>query len=186
MGAVVVLWGVAGCAAPGSQPHDQRAVHGISAEQHALAQVLIDQGELLASSGRHAEAIQAFRLALQQDPLLEKAHYKLGECYYELGEYELEITEYRKCLAVNPKYLPALLNLGHAYVSRDHLEEAQRYYRLYLDLDPTHPAVLYNLSLVELDLGNDEVSQGLLDRARAAERERSRQTELEADAESDE
>ncbi len=165
-----VSLGVGGCAAPQSEVASESLVLGVSPAKQRLGELHHERGELMLNAKNFQDAVQAFSLALQANPFDYKSHFKLGVCYYSLGDYELEITEYRKCLALNPNYRQALLYLGHACVSRDELELAQEAYTHYLEFDPDDMAVLYNLSLVELDLGNDEVYQELTRRARAAER----------------
>ena len=99
-------------------------------------------------------AIREFQQALAIDPLYYRAHFKLGLCYYHRGLYELEINEYRKCLAINRQFTHAWLNLGHAYLARDELQQAREAYQRVLDLEPYHSVALYNRALVEFDLGN--------------------------------
>jgi len=100
-------------------------------------------------------AMRDFQLALAADPLFYKAHFKLGICYYLQGKYHLEINEYKLCLATNRNYVPAWLNLGHAYLVMDQLEEARDAYQHVLDLQPSHAVALYNKALVDFDLGNE-------------------------------
>jgi len=70
-------------------------------------------------------AMRDFQLALAADPLFYKAHFKLGICYYLQGKYHLEINEYKLCLATNRNYVPAWLNLGHAYLGiTDHSQSS--------------------------------------------------------------
>jgi tetratricopeptide (TPR) repeat protein len=159
---------VGGCAGPESRTSEPLSL-GVTPAKQRLGELHFERGELLLNAHNYQDAVQAFSLALQANPFDYKAHFQLGVCYYSLGDYVLEITEYRKCLALNPNYRQALLYLGHACVSRDELELAQEAYNRYLEFDPYDAAVLYNLSLVELDLGNDEVYQELTWRARAAE-----------------
>lgn len=99
-------------------------------------------------------ATREFQYALAEDPLFYKAHFKLGYTYYHRGQYEEEIAEYRKCLAINGRYLPALINLGHALLARDSLAEAREAYLAALDVEPHNAIARYNLGLIEFDLQN--------------------------------
>ncbi len=85
------------------------------------------------------KAVKAFQLALRYDPLLYKAHFKLGICYLQLGEYELEIVEYKKCLAANRSYAPAWRNLGNAYLARNEIERARDAYDHLPEKNPLRP-----------------------------------------------
>ncbi len=148
----------ASAADPLARPeHDPEAAH--------RARGFYLQGvKLLHDPSRVDEAIREFQLALQHDTLFHKAHFKLGICYYHKGQYDLEIAEYRKCLAIVPQYVPAQLNLGHAYLARDMLEEAREAYQQVLAQEPNNAVALYNLGLVEYDLREFARSYDYLDR----------------------
>lgn len=113
---------------------------------------------LLSGNPRIQEAIREFQQALEIDPLFFRAHFKLGICYYMNGQYPLEINEYKKCLAIMPTYVPGWLNLGHAYLARDELEQAREAYERVLEQDPNHAVALYNKALIEFDLHNESES----------------------------
>ncbi len=74
------------------------------------------------------------------------------------------INEYRLCLAIRNNFTPAWLNLGHALLARDELEEARSAYQHVLELDPNHVVALYNKALVEFDLGAMDTSHQLFER----------------------
>lgn len=103
-------------------------------------------------------ATREFQYALAEDPLFYKAHFKLGYTYYHRGQYAEEIAEYRKCLAINGQYLPALINLGHALLAQDSLEDARGAYLAALGVEPHNAIARYNLGLIEFDLQNFESS----------------------------
>lgn len=139
--------------------------HENDAEAAHQARAFYLQGvKLLADPQRVDEAIREFQLALQADPLFYKAHFKLGICYYHKGQYDREIGEYLKCVALNANYGPAQLNLGHAYLARDQLEQARAAYQRVIDLDPENAVALYNLGLLEFDLADFDRSHDYLDR----------------------
>lgn len=118
------------------------------------AQRLYLQALELAAQKDYAEALRTFQSVLEHDPLRFEAHYWSGVCYYELGEYALEIAEYTKCHALNPNYPPVWKALGHAYLSADDLDGAKQAYGRYLGYEPLDARVVFNLGLVEMDLGN--------------------------------
>ena len=136
---------------PPHEPH----VHTELERTQRARQVYLRGVQLLeAAQPRVNEAIRDFHQALEIDPLFHRAHLKLGICYYLKGEYELEINEYRKCLAIEPRYVAGWLNLGNALLTRDRLHDARDAYQRVLELDPSHRLVLFNLALVEFDLGH--------------------------------
>lgn len=165
---------LAACSTPAPQPARAPASadgefavarHEHDAEAAHRARAFFLQGvKLLSEPQRVDEAIREFQLALVADPLFYKAHFKLGICYYQKGQYDREIAEYRKCVALNANYAPAQLNLGHAYLARDMLEEARDAYQRVIDLEPDNPVALYNLGLLEYDLAEFDRSHDYLDR----------------------
>lgn len=163
--ALVGSLAVAGCAAgPGAAtPADVE-------EARARAEALLDQGDLRlaeAQRGRSIEpALRAYQAALDADPLLFQAHLRLAQCYYLTRQVELEEAEYLKALAVNPRSAEAWERLGHARLSQDDLEGARAAYEAVLRLEPGHGVVLYNLGLVEADLGRSARAHELFERAR--------------------
>jgi len=161
---------VTGCVGPGgADPRD---------DESARAARLDALGEELLARGQVEAAIEAYQAALVHEPRSYRTHYRLAQCYYHLGDYALEMAEYRLCLAINPRYRPALLNLGHAATAVDDLDTARWAYYAYLDLSardrarldsPADRSVLYNLAMVERDLGNADEAEALLARFRALE-----------------
>lgn len=136
----------------------------------------------LASEGYHALALERFHESAAQDPLRADAHYRAGLCHYELGAYELEAAEYRKSLAISPHQAPVWRALALARVSVDDLEGARQAYLRAHALEPSS-RVLYNLALVEDDLGRrDEATRLLrlcLEEGEAQVRHQARQSLLE-------
>jgi tetratricopeptide (TPR) repeat protein len=138
----------------------------------AVAEALLEEGDRLVVEARPGDslnrAIRAYQAAIDADPLLFHGHLKLAYCYYLTHQPELEQAEYRKALAVNPRSVDAWERLGHARLSQDDLDGARSAYEEALELDPTHGVVLYNLGLVEGDLGHVDRARELFERARRA------------------
>lgn len=169
--AVAPTFGPMGCvSAPTERSRDPETVR-------VLAEDLLDEGDGLVSEARPGDsldrAIRAYQSALEADPLLFQAHLRLARCYYLTRQFELEQGEYRKALAVNPHSVEAWEHLGHARLSQDDLEGARSAYEEVLRLAPTHGVVLYNLALVESDLGHLDRARELFDRARRSAKRRS-------------
>jgi tetratricopeptide (TPR) repeat protein len=129
--------------------------------QKAAAEREYRAGLELASDGQHDQALIRFQAALAEDPLRADAHYRAGLCHYELGKYELEAAEYRKSLAISPHQARVWRALALARVSVDDLEGARKAYLEAHELEPD-PRVLYNLALVEDDLGRRDEATRLL------------------------
>ena len=131
------------------------------AEPADPAQVAYARGLAARAAGRYQTAIAAFQLAVSEDPFRYDAHYQMGVCYYELGEYGLELLEYRKCLAINESYPRVWRELGHAAFLADDLETARVAYTRYLGTE-RDPLCVYNLALVQSDLGHGAEAMDLL------------------------
>lgn len=137
--------------------------------RRARAEALLVHGDrrlevALRSRGSIESAVRAYQDALRCDPFLATAHLRLARCYYLTQEHDLEQSEYAKCLALSPNSVQAWERLGHARLALDDLVGARDAYDKVLGLDPFHEAVLFNLHLVELDLGNADRANELLAR----------------------
>jgi Flp pilus assembly protein TadD len=70
-------------------------------------------------SGRHAEAVVAFRQAVLQNPNDAVAYTKLGLAYSGLHQYREAVTVLKMAISINPEAIAAeaYYQLGHAYTS---------------------------------------------------------------------
>lgn len=167
------------CAGCASSPGVGESTPPETNQQKRAAERAYRSGLELASEGRHAQALERFHEAAAADPLRADAHYRAGLCHYELGEYELEAVEYRKSLSISPNQARVWRALALAHVSVDDLEGARKAYLEAHELEPS-ARVLYNLALVEDDLGRrDEATRLLrlcLEEGEAQVRQRARQS----------
>ena len=130
----------------------QRTENDLERTHNARTFYLLGVRYLSEDRPRINDAAREFQHALAEDPLFFKAHFKLGYTYYHRGMYQEEIAEYRKCLSINERYLPALINLGHALLAQDELEKAREAYEGALQVEPSNPTARYNLGLIAFDL----------------------------------
>ena len=167
-GALALLaTGLSGCA---TVPTDQALAPGprdLRRGEAVLRRAERAQGvERVALTDR---AVRSLQRAVAADPLLFQAHLGLGRCYYVLGEYSLEVAEYRKCVAVNPSCAEGWASLGNTLHCRMELVEARAaYQRALLIYGPRvtdRAGVLYDLALVERDLGHLEGAEACLHQA---------------------
>jgi tetratricopeptide (TPR) repeat protein len=135
-----------------SDPAGQRTESDLERTHNARTFYLLGVRYLSEDRPRINDAAREFQHALAEDPLFYKAHFKLGYTYYHRGMYQEEIAEYRKCLSINERYLPALINLGHALLAQDELEKAREAYEGALQVEPSNPTARYNLGLIAFDL----------------------------------
>lgn len=79
---------------------------------------------LLASLGRHAEAIRSVEEALSRDLLSDPAHGARGLCHLAARQYDAVIKEMRERIEVRPEFVFGYLLLGRAYLAKGQAQEA--------------------------------------------------------------
>jgi Flp pilus assembly protein TadD len=92
-------------------------------------------------------------LGLQRD-ISDQEYFNLGWKHLEAGQFQEAYDSFQKSYRANPKYTPALNQLGLILeISRD-FRGAAFYYRRALSLNPDDPIAYYNLGAVEGKAGN--------------------------------
>lgn len=100
-----------------------------------------------------AEAIQAYRKALELNANLADAHLNLGRLLHETDGAAAAEPCYRRALAVRPDDPTALFNLGVALQDLDRPPEAIEVYEKALELDPKLADAHFNLAGIYEKLG---------------------------------
>ncbi|HWM91107.1 MAG TPA: tetratricopeptide repeat protein [Thermoanaerobaculia bacterium] len=95
-----------------------------------------------------AEAIQAYRKALELHPNLADAHLNLGRLLHETDGAAAAEPCYRRALAARPDDPTALFNLGVALQDLDRPHEAIEVYDKALQLDPRLADAHFNLACI--------------------------------------
>jgi tetratricopeptide (TPR) repeat protein len=106
--------------------------------------------------GDDAAAIEAFRRALQEDPLLAEAHLYIGNMYVRQGRMNEAISSYKEAIQANPQFAEAYNNMGSIYAETGHTEEAMAAYRQALALDERFYDARTNLGLLYAEAGRYE------------------------------
>ena len=101
------------------QPQPQAASTNQSDAERSFA-----QGVQAYQAHRLSDAIQAYRLATQEDPGFFKAYYNLGLVATETGSLPLALTSYEKALAIQPASLDARYNYALVLKQANHPAEA--------------------------------------------------------------
>ena len=123
---------------------------GLTVERDRLVNLLHRSGEVLAEQlGDRDEAISRFRRALEKDPRHVPTLSSLGRLYYAAGRWNdlLDVYGQELRLTASKSRRVALLE-KMAEISRDRLgsdEDAQRYHREAIKIDPTHAPSLQEL-----------------------------------------
>jgi len=106
-------------------------------------------GQALSESGNHEAAADALVDALRWDPRNGYALIMLGNIY---ARHKNDLTTANKffdeALAVNPKDYIAINNIGGNLMQLGRVREAERYFEIAYEIQPSYPNVLYALAMV--------------------------------------
>jgi tetratricopeptide (TPR) repeat protein len=104
--------------------------------------------ELEEAGAPMAEAIAAYRRALELNPEAAGAWVNLGTLSYRQGELKEAEICYRQALKISPNYALAHFNLGNICEELDHLKEAVHHYETAIIRQSNYADAHYNLALV--------------------------------------
>ena len=102
-------------------------------------------------------ALESYRQALDRGvPGPEEAHLNRGVIYTDcLGQPAAAAREFESALALNPRYVPALLNLGNLREDLGDAAAAAAAYERILALEPHHPVALARYASLRTARGPD-------------------------------
>jgi hypothetical protein len=113
-----------------------------------------DLGTNLQDQGRVAEAVAAYRRAVELKPDFADAHNNLGTALQDLGRIAEAGACYRRALEFQPNFAEAHSNLGNVYKAQGSLAEAIACYRRALHLAPELADAHNNLGAALEQQGN--------------------------------
>lgn len=153
---MILSYGFFGCA-PTPAPQAGKAPTVIQSDQQAsdidYAQTYMNLGAELYHAGRHADAIDQYRLALEINPYSDEAHASIGMAQYQLGKKSLAEASFRRALRLNPRN--TLARNGIALVSSDERERAESL-EAAISYNPDVPELRNNLCYVHAESGDYE------------------------------
>ena len=123
--------------APGAQKQFEEVVQLAPADgiDESAAKAHYSLAVLLASSGRHQDAIQHFSAAVKYQPSYAEAHLAFADMLRTIGRANASLTEYKETIKINPGvaqarlgYALALIQLHRYQEARDWLTEATTQY----------------------------------------------------------
>jgi tetratricopeptide (TPR) repeat protein len=135
--AIIIAWALAGlpaceCKEEG-QPADPTQSH-------------LEEGQEAFKHGKYDQALKAYDEALKKEPRSAVIHNLKGMAYRfkynQLRSPDLkdkEIAAFTKALEMDPKFIPALVNLGSTYYFSDKKKEAAEQFNRVLEIMPQHP-----------------------------------------------
>jgi len=121
--------------------------------------------EMCRQKGLLAEAEQAARRAVEQEPQLIAAWNNLGIILQESGKFEASLECLQRVVSLQPDNPEAHNNLANTYKRLDQLDQAQEYYRRALALRPDYAEVHSNLAFLLNDLGRFDEAVAAAERA---------------------
>jgi tetratricopeptide (TPR) repeat protein len=97
-------------------------------------------GVLAAQTGNLKAAVDLVGRAIEVDCSKPDFHYNLGLAHQNLRAHAAAIECYRRTLDLQPKYAPALANLGNLLLLNEAAEEAEACHRKAIALEPENPS----------------------------------------------
>ena len=127
--------------------------------QQGQAKVLLEKGKNLYHDDHDKQALEAFQQAVQLDPTLPEAHFRLALAYEAVqkdqeaeGEYKKAVETYKKYLEENPKDAEARYDLGQAYAGLHQFSDAARELKQATKIKTDDPAIYYDLGTALMKL----------------------------------
>lgn len=108
-------------------------------------QKLLQEANMLYSSGKFEEAKKIFYHILELDPKNVEAMHNLGVTYNASGDDYHAITLYYKTLELNPGYFSADYNLGVIFLEKGEYKEAIKFFQKTIDIDHNNENAFINI-----------------------------------------
>ena len=126
-------------------------------------------GNLLLEMRRPDEALANLNRALELDPLSPRLNLDLAAALELAGDYDAALDQYHKTLEIDPRYVYAYSEIGWMHWDLlGRMDEAVRWYRRGLEIDPNNNALLFQLTQLYLDLGDDVAAEKIARHAEAS------------------
>jgi len=119
-----------------------------------------------AAAGRSAEALSAYRGALELAPSLAEAHYNIGALLYQRGDVSAAEQSFDAAERLKPQWVAPPLALGQLYFHSGRYADAERAFERARSRDPDSLEALGNLGLTLQRSGRYTPAQPHLERAR--------------------
>jgi tetratricopeptide (TPR) repeat protein len=110
---------------------------------------LMALGSQAMQAGRHNEAIGVFSRIIETRPEFAEGWNRRATVYYLAGQYDKSIADCHEVLKRNPRHFGALSGMGQIHVQLEDYENALRWYRRALEVNPNMLGVEMNIRLLE-------------------------------------
>jgi TolB-like protein/class 3 adenylate cyclase/Flp pilus assembly protein TadD len=101
--------------------------------------------------------------AIQLDPMLSDGYKALGLVYHYKEQPEKAMQEYRKAIKLDPYNDMASNNLGQLEIAKGNIVEGAKWVKHTYEVNKNVPASVLNMAKVYYDLGDNEMTQTILD-----------------------
>ena len=88
-----------------------------------------------------------------------------GTAYYNLGQYQHAIEDYSEAIRIKPDYVLAYFNRGNAYAALRQYQRTIEDYNQVFSLQPNSVETYINRGIVYLNMGNNKLGCGDLQKA---------------------
>ena len=120
----------------------------------------LNLGATLYKQGRYEEALEAMRIAVEQDSNHVSVHYNLGMILDKLGQFEKAEASLRRAIMLHPNHTAALHHLAKLLIEQKHYDEALEFFQRLIGIDPDHAKALGDIGVALFYLGRrDEALQ---------------------------
>lgn len=110
-------------------------------------------GKRYQRDGDLANALTAYRRAVELNPDYAEARMALGIQFMASGNYDEAVTQFEATAALVPTLVPAHLNLGDAYRAKRRFQDAKREFDKALRMQAELPEAHYDLALMYMSAG---------------------------------
>lgn len=112
------------------------AFEKVLAQDPAESRALANLAEILVLQGRSDEAIPLFERIIEQSPDDPAVFYNVAELYFQQRVADKAVEFYKRALQADPSFLPALKQMGFAYINMNELELAKGAFQEFLATAP--------------------------------------------------
>ncbi len=127
----------------------------------------VSDAEALAGQGKYTQAIQAYRLAIQNDPRNAGNHISLARLYLYTTNYKEAVTSAENALVINANNSMAQAIRGYALGSEGDDLGAEGALQKAIELDASNPyAYAYYTEVLVMEINDEKNALGALDKAK--------------------
>lgn len=127
---------------------EEERTGGIPGGSQLTLQRLLERGHDADAHGRTQEARMYYEQVLAEDPEQPDAHHRLAILADRAGDFPRAEQHYRLALLGKPHDADVLNDLGYSYFLQGRAADSERYLSQARQIDPRHPHVSENLSLL--------------------------------------